>query len=219
MTNPTVKHRPKAEWPSAEANKVLGDAILIGHDKAINTVEIIRDQLFGNADKMEDLATIWGHDKTMTTSRDEIDVALENVDAYWQGGGFEAFSRYSLSTSTKFTTNESKMNDIAEVLGECVKIVYNTYSYAIELIGDCANALHELSPADFIPGAGQALKIWNALNDFVKAWNDLYAKSVREMGNLITGKLKLSQLANDFEDLRAPGDGAGDPDRWKVTPK
>jgi hypothetical protein len=222
-----VKHRNKAEWPSAEANKVLGDAIMVGHDSAVRTVGIIRDELFGNASKMEDLAHAWGRDKTMTSSKDEIDKALRNMSAYWQGGGFTAFRGYSKDISGYMDENEGIMNRISGIMGDCIELVYDTYANALELIAKCAHSLTSLSIADLVPGAGQILKIMDVLNDFVKAWSELFAASVRQMGQLMNKKTTLETLAGDFRGLTAPGSddtaqhlppGAANPDMWEVTP-
>lgn len=231
MTQPTVKHRNKAEWPGLAASRVFSDAMATSHDAALRTLDTIRDELFGDASKMEDLANIWGRDKTMTASKSEIDTALQNLSGYWQGGGFSAYRSYSADTSAKFSDNERIMNDISGIMSDCIDLVYSTYADAIELISSCANSLEDLSLEDLVPGAGQLLKIWNALNDFVKAWADLYAKSVRKMGQLIKGKVTLHTLANDFHGLTEPGSGsgagdspqrmpgaAGNPDMWEVTP-
>lgn len=231
MTQPSVKHRNKAEWPGDAATKVLGDAMMVSHDAAIQTWYLIRDQLFGNANKMEDLANIWGRDKTMTTSKAEIDTALQNLSGYWQGGGFSAYRTYSTDTSAKFSENERIMNDISGIMSDCIDLVYSTYGDAIELISTCAHELAEFGLENLVPVGGQLVKVWNVLNDFVKAWADLYAKSVRKMGQLIKGKVTLYKLANDFHGLTVPGSGseagdtpqrmpgaAGNPDMWDVTP-
>jgi hypothetical protein len=225
MTQSPVKHRNKAEWPSAESRKVLSDAMMVGHDEAIEVVTKIRDELFGNADKMDTLATKWGQDKTMIKSKDDIDDALERLSGYWQGGGFDSFSRYSLKTSGKIADNESQMNGISDVMANCVGHVYNTYGMAIRLLSTCAHDLNSLGIEHLAPVVGQLAKVLNTLNDFVKAWYDLLADAVDYMGQLMKEKASLGKYASDFVEVKEPG--ADDPDKdhpsknpdlWDVKP-
>lgn len=226
MTHPQVTHRPKAEWPEAQAAQVHTNATAVGHDDALNVWHLIRDQLFGNVDKMEDLAETWGHNKTMTASKANIDDALADLAGYWEGGGFNSYRTYSGNIANLLATNERVMNDISDVMAECIKLVYETYGDAIDLISKCAHALAEFGLEHLFPVAGQVVKVWRTLNDFVRAWNELFAESLRKMGQLTKGGVALKRLAADFEGLTKPGSGeprdmpgpAGDPDRWDVTP-
>lgn len=226
MTQPAITRRTKDEWPAEAAGQVHGNATAVGHDDALNVWHLIRDQLFGNADKMHDLADTWGRNKTMTSSKADIDDALEELSGYWEGGGFNSYRTYSGNIATLFATNERIMNDIADVMGECIEVVYDTYGDAVDLISKCANSLAELGIEHLFPGVGQAVKVWSTLNDFVQAWAELYAQSLRRMGQLMKSEVTLEKLGSDFEGLTKPGSGeprdmpgpAGDPDRWDVTP-
>jgi len=215
-------NRIKAPWPVENANKVFAEATKKGHQVALDKWYEIRDSLFGDMDWVESTAEWWGKNSVMTASEEILDSSLENLSAYWQGGAFDAYSRYAMNSGKRIYRNEVVMNEIASVMEGCVDIVYDTYADALEFIAECAHLIGDAAQSfigDLLDPRGEAAAIIKALNDFVKAFNDLLIKQVRKMGELREKGLFLSRQANDFNDVPKMADPVAQDDLWQVKPK
>ncbi|QUG99466.1 hypothetical protein HUO13_00415 [Saccharopolyspora erythraea] len=217
--------RKKPEWPEENASTVSKYANRFDHEGALGTLDMIRDELFGDSETMEALARQWGSDNTMTDSGLEIQRSSNELAGYWQGGGYDAYTKHEFAVRGLFGNNETQMNGISDVMLDCVELIYGTYADALRFISSCAHDLVSFSLADLIPGAGTVVKIIQVLNDFVKNVSDLVAAAIEKMGTLMVKKGKLTTFANDFSGLGtdsggplAPPGAAGNPDAWNVKP-
>jgi hypothetical protein len=216
----------KAPWPDKQARTVYKHAMERSHQEALDTLAMIRNELFGDADRAEELATWWGENPAMTNSKAEIEASRENLAAYWQGGGYDSYNTYAINTSGRFATNEGVLNDVAGSMQGCVGIVYDTYKDAIDFISSCAhdlvNAELSIVEAAILGPLGllkAATEIMGLLNDFVKNVADLVAKAVAKMGELREQGIFLSRQANDFMTVPDTAAPIEDPDMWAVKPK
>ncbi|MEU3623158.1 hypothetical protein BS329_31845 [Amycolatopsis coloradensis] len=213
--------REKAEWPENSANKVQEKAEKYKHKGALSTLAMIRDGLFGNADRMEELAVWWGQAPYMVDSENAIDDSRNNLAAYWQGGGYDSYNTYAINATKRISRNEGVFNEIASTMESCIDIVYETYADAIGFISECANQLVEAATnliEDWFNPPGEAANMIRVLNGFVQAVSDLIEASVRKMGDLRQMGVFLSRQANDFADVMKLAEPAGNPDLWAVKP-
>jgi hypothetical protein len=216
-----MAERQRAPWPEKNADKVWEQASKRDHQGAMDAWYIVRDQLFGSADLMEGFATWWGQSTFMTNSEDVIDLSRENLVAYWQGGGYDSYAAYAINATKRISRNETVMNEFAGTLEGCINIVYDTYANAIEFMSACAHALVEAGATTFedvVMPWKIVTNVIQVLNEFMKNINDLVAKSVRQMGELREKGVFLARQANDFADVKAMAEPAGNPDLWAVKP-
>ncbi|TDP97044.1 hypothetical protein [Labedaea rhizosphaerae] len=218
--------KQKAPWPTDNAGKVHDAATKHHHQGALDMLKLIRNDLFGDADRCEELAVWWGESYYMTSCRDSVNESRENLIAYWQGGAFDSYSTYAINTTATFDRNEGALNEIAGVMTNCVGIVYDTYKMAIKFIGDCA---HDLADAGI--GLGEAIifgplapakagiEVMKALNNFVHNVNNLIADAVQQMGQYRENGIFLARQANDFAGIRPVAEPVHDPSMWQVKPK
>ncbi|WP_181771521.1 hypothetical protein [Amycolatopsis pittospori] len=213
--------REKAEWPENAANKVQKEAEKRKHKGALDALFMVRDVLFGNADRMEELAVWWGQAPYMVDSENAIDDSRNNLAAYWQGGGYDSYNTYAINATKRISRNEGVFNEIAGTMESCIDIVYETYGDAIAFISECANQLADAASnflEDVINPFGEAGNIIRVLNGFVQAISDLIEASVRKMGDLRQMGVFLARQANDFADVKEMAEPAGNPDLWAVKP-
>ncbi|MFE6614672.1 hypothetical protein [Amycolatopsis sp. NPDC057786] len=213
--------RQKAEWPENAANKVQQKAEEHEHKGALDTLFMIRDLLFGNADRMEELAVWWGQAWYMVDSETAIDDSRNNLAAYWQGGGYDSYNTYAINATKRISRNEGVFNEIAGTMESCIDIVYETYGDAIAFISECANQIAEASAnflEDLINPFGEAGNVIRLLNGFVQNVSDLVEASVRKMGDLRQMGVFLARQANDFSDVKEMAEAAGNPELWGVKP-
>ncbi|MEV6912531.1 hypothetical protein [Amycolatopsis sp. NPDC051071] len=213
--------REKAEWPENNANKVQEKAEKYKHKGALETLAMIRDGLFGNADRMEELARWWGAAPYMVDSENAIDESRNNLAAYWQGGGYDSYNTYAINATKRISRNEGVFNEIAGTMESCIDIVYETYADAIGFISECASQLVEATTnfiEDWFNPPAEAANMVRALNGFVQAVSDLIEASVRKMGDLRQMGVFLARQANDFADVKKMAEPAGNPALWAVKP-
>ncbi|KZB79394.1 hypothetical protein [Amycolatopsis regifaucium] len=213
--------RQKAEWPENSAKKVQEAAEEHEHKGALDTLFMIRDLLFGNADRMEELAVWWGQAWYMVDSETAIDDSRNNLAAYWQGGGYDSYNTYAINATKRISRNEGVFNEIAGTMESCIDIVYETYADAIKFISECANQIADATSnflEDLINPFGEAGNIIRVLNGFVQAISDLVEDSVRKMGDLRQMGVFLARQANDFSDVKKMAEPAGNADLWAVKP-
>jgi hypothetical protein len=189
----------KAIFPEGQASRVEGKAITARHQEALDWLSIIRDQTFGNAERMEQLATDWGLSPAMTEPAEQISAAKTNLSAYWSGSAYNAFSGYASDTATKLGGNDGIMNDISGVLAQTVTTIYKTYSDAIKLISDTAIKLLDISKVD---------DITKELNSFVNNVVKLFADAMTTAGQYRATGITLAVKADSFKIPQAINDTA-----------
>ncbi|WP_409492363.1 hypothetical protein [Amycolatopsis sp. cmx-11-12] len=213
--------REKAEWPEDSANKVREKAEKHKHKGALDALDMIRTTLFGNADRMEELAVWWGQAAYMVDSETYIDDSRNNLVAYWQGGGFDSYNTYAINATKRISRNEGVFNEIAGTMESCIDIVYETYGDAIGFISECANQLVEATTnfiEDWFNPPGEAANMLRALNGFAQAVSDLIEASVRKMGDLRQMGVFLARQGSDFSDVKEMAEPAGNSGLWAVKP-
>lgn len=215
-----LSENSKAAWPAEQAETVRKKAEKEGHNRALETLAMIQHQLFGNADRMEELATGWGETDAITDSKIAVDTSRSNLAGYWEGGGFDSYREFSLTASETMSDNESILNEVSSVLEGCITIVYDTYADAIEFISSCAHDLIEegssiLDSLNPFSGAGAIIRI---LNDFADNVAKLIAAAVRKMGELREDGVFLARQANDYTLLNAIPQPAQNDQMWSVKP-
>lgn len=216
-----MAERQKSQWPENAAMTVQDRAEEYGHQSALNALAMIRDTLFGNAGRMEELAAWWGQAPYMAGSEMAIDEPRNNLAEHWQGEGYDTYTTYAINAAERISRNKSVFDEIAATCESCLDIVYETYVDAIALISSCADEIAETSVdflEDVINPFAEAAKVVQILNRFVRRVGDLIEAAVRRMGELRQSGVFLARQANDFSDVGVLAEAGGNAGLWAVKP-
>jgi uncharacterized protein YukE len=233
-TNTQLAPSPaKAPYPEKADHEIRTAASFIPFDLGVvKTLDMIKTELFGNAEKAEHLSSEWTQCKDMSDSREEIQNAKNNLAGRWEGAAFEQFDQYSGSVVLALNNNHTALGNIGKTVGEFVQIVFDTYAAALKFMGSCAADLGGLTgygglaaATALIPGvdlvsAGVFLgKLVDTLQSFVKNVNDLVTNAVSQVGQYKTSATSLQASANSFQVPSIPGGEVGHTSSWIVANK
>jgi hypothetical protein len=231
MAAPVTSLPAKAPYPEDADRKIRAAARLVFYDAPVQTLDLIKTQLFGSADRAEWKAQDWATSTVMSASRKEIQGAKDNLAAYWEGGAFNAFNSYASSVVGILDGNQSTMGNMSSVLGNCIVTVYQTYASAISLIGKCfadlcnvggwvaiALATEEIPVVDVLTDAAALNKLIDALTSFVKNVTDLLSSATGQIGQYRAQGLSFQRYGSEFKIPESPGTAVGDVGGWHVHP-
>ncbi|MGP4015715.1 hypothetical protein [Saccharopolyspora sp. 5N708] len=218
----------KAPYPMGADQQIRQAAALLPWDLGvIRTLDMIRTQLFGDAEKAQRFAQEWAQCAVMADSREEIQNAKNNLAGLWEGAAFQQFDQYSGSVVVALNTNHAAVTAIGRTVGEFVQIVYDNYAAAIKFMGDCAADLAGLMGYGglavltvYVPGVDLVTlgvfltKLVDTLSAFVKNVNNLIVDAVSKVGTYKTSATSLLASANSFQVPSIPGGEVGHTSSW-----
>jgi hypothetical protein len=220
----TTKRPTKAPYPE-DSDKIVRENAQLYHPEAIGTLDAIRNQLFGNSDKVYDFALAWGTNKVMSNDRTEIQAATNNLAGYWSGRACDQYNTFASAATGVMATNQQQIGYICNTLGDCVALVYDTYASGIKLVGHTAQSIAScalgavLAP---VPGVGEAAMIViviRLLSDFMGNFTDLFAEAETTMGGYAKEGAYFVGYASSYA---APAGGTNvldQTDGWTVKPE
>lgn len=218
ITPPTKPHYPK----DSDAT-VRQWASYLNYQSAIDTLDEIKDELFGNADQVDSLAYQWAQNQVMNNDQTNIQTATNNLAGNWQGPAYEQYTTFTSAVTSTLGQNQQAMGSIGNTLGNCVSIVYQTYASAINFIGSCAGALAPLAVeapwlavpgVDIVDAGVMYQQASNALGQFVTNVSTLIGGAVTQIGQYKQDGVMFASASNSYKAPAAPGQLMGDPAKW-----
>lgn len=194
--------------------------------QAIRMLDLIKNETFGNADKVELLANEWAQCNVMSDSAREFQDATNNLVGYWEGPASQQYIQYSGSATATMNANQAAMHGVATTLANCVKTVYDTYSLALQYIGNCAGdivglggygVLAAIPGVDIVSIPALIIKVVDTLSNFVKNVTSLVSGAVSQIGSYQSGDTSFLASGNSFRAPNEPGGELGHTNSWVVT--
>ncbi|WP_329068624.1 hypothetical protein [Amycolatopsis sp. NBC_01480] len=222
-----IPNFPSIPYPSDSDKKIREVAEKVNHPDVIQMLDNIKNNLFGNAEKIELIAQGWASNTSMVDSRTEIQHATEKLSGYWSGPAYNQYSAYAADVTGAFDTDQSAIAAMGTTLGNCVSIVYNTYAAIVRFIGNTAADLVNAAAnvlITLIPGVGE-LEASNALQatidiltGFIRNCTDLLSSAVEQFGQYKGTAIGFTASAAGFKQLTPLPDQIGNPGSWHVNP-
>jgi uncharacterized protein YukE len=215
-----------------QADEVIRNlATLVGNGSALALLDLIRDKLLGDSDKVDELAKQWAGNTVMQDTRRNLQATTDVLGSYWQGPAYQQFDKYAGNLLANLDANQSVMTSFAAVLTKCAEKVMSTYSDAVKLIWQAANDLLILGAmsglvfvpyVDLITGPVLIVKALDKLDEFVKSVGDLVANAMNTIASYRSEAVTFVSNATNFrvpEPLGAgTGAGLGNANEWHVAP-
>ncbi|QUQ65291.1 WXG100 family type VII secretion target [Kutzneria sp. CA-103260] len=231
--NPTLKVPvASAPYPN-DADQIIRMASeLVFYTDPLHLLDLIRDRLFGDADKVVEMAHRWAENTVIPQTKVGLQTTKDVLGSYWQGPAYTQFNAYVGNVIGNLDANQAVMTNIATTLGNCAQVVQSTYASAIKLIGQCAGDLLNLGVlgaslfvpgVDLITGPALLLKAMDKLDDFVKNVATLLADAGNQIASYRSSGISFAANANAFKVPEPIGDsnsGAviGSANDWHVIP-
>ncbi len=218
---------PSIPYPEDADRKIREAANKYNHPDVIQTLDKMKNELFGNAERVNALAQAWASNPSVGDSQLAIQTATENLAGYWSGPAFSQFSAYSTDVTGALGSDQSAMASMGTALGGCVSIVYNTYAAVIRLIGNTAADIVNAGVSigvSLIPGIGEfelsnAIQaITDLLTNFVRNCTELLSSAVEQFGQYKDAAVGFRASAAGFKQLTPLPDQIGNPGSWHVNP-
>jgi hypothetical protein len=240
---PKAKNYAKPQWPAHAANTIHTVATILEQHSALHYLLVIENEIYGNIPRIVTLGGYWAAGKSSGDSKakemselaTEITGAASGLASYWEGSAYDAYQNYATATATALTTdggNGGVMGEFSAGLGECARIIFDTYSLMLTAIGNCAADLIGLNAtnvlyaiADAIPGVDVAAipatiaKVVSTLEDFVKQCTNVIAGAVKEFGDSTKTALAFQTSASAFVAPPAVPSSFGQAGSWQVRPQ
>ncbi|MFL6120068.1 hypothetical protein [Actinophytocola sp.] len=205
-------------------------------DDVIHQLEVVQHQIYGNVPRIVELGENWaakkpsGSDaKKLGDLATDITGAATNLASYWEGSAYDAYQKYATATVTTLTTDGKAMDSMSTGLGNCAKIIYDTYSQMLTTIGNIAADLTGLNVTNFLFAASMAIpgvdlitagaevnKIISTLEDFVRQIAGLIAGAVKLFGDSIKTALAFDTFGSDFVAPPAVPTSFAEGSSWQV---
>jgi uncharacterized protein YukE len=227
MTTPGIPDRPAFPEDNAAKVREFAELPIIGHKKAIELLNTIKDDLFGVADKVFKIADAWSTNETLGNTLTNLGDVSNGLTPYWQGRAASAFTSFTGTMLPAIRENRTAMQSMGKTLANCAKQVYVTYGNAIESIGTCAGKLAGIDAkllAGLIPGVAvitlpSAINdILSALDTFVTQVTNFIADGVKQIGDFKENSVGFAVAANQATIFAKPDEIMGDPAEWQKVP-
>jgi len=219
------------QYPDPSDEIIRHVAGLVGQRNPLVLLDLIRDKLLGDADKVAELGRQWAACRALPETRTALQTTRDVLGSYWQGPAYTQFGRYTDNLVGDLDANQSLMNGFATTLGDCAKTVMGSYSDAVNLIGQTAADLLSLGVeaglllvpgVDLIAGPDVLLKVIDKLDEFVKNVVALFAKGLDDIATYMASGISFTVNANNFRvpEPLGPGTaaGLGNANQWHVAP-
>lgn len=226
-----VQHTGKPPYPQDADEKIRRAAKIVFYDAPIQTLDMIKTQLFGSSEKAEQIANDWGQNTVMNDSKTEINTAKDNLAAYWEGPAYNAFNSYAGNAVGVMDKDLATMGTIATTLGQSVATVYQTYASAITFIGNCAADLGkagiyvllaagtiEIPILGEIDAALAAKQVLDALQSFVKNVTALISSATTQIGQYKSQGISFANLGQQFQNPEPLPEAPRHVGEWHVHP-
>lgn len=231
MSGPLKADLAKAPYPEHADQEVRKAASFVPWDLGVvRTLDMVKNELFGNAEKAEQLARQWAECTVMADSREDIQNAKTNLAGLWEGPAYQQFDQYTGSVVLTLNNDHATVTEVGKTLGDIVQVVYETYADAIRFVGNCAADLAGLggygvlaASTVAVPGvdlvtAGVFLtKLIDTLSAFVKNVDELVSASVSKVGTYKSSATSLQASANSFQAPSSPGGEVAHSASWVVA--
>lgn len=231
MSGPLNADLARVPYPERADQEIRKAASFVPWDLGVvRTLDMIKNELFGDAEKAEQLARQWAQCTVMANSREEIQNAKTNLAGLWEGPAYQQFDQYAGSVVLTLNNDHAAVTEVGKTLGDIVQVVYDTYADAIRFVGNCAADLGGLGgygllavstaavPGVDIVTAGVFLtKLIDTLSGFVKNVDDLVSASVSKVGNYKSSATSLQASANSFQMPSRPGGEVAHSASWLVA--
>ncbi|MER7859012.1 hypothetical protein DMC64_16775 [Amycolatopsis sp. WAC 04197] len=208
-----------APFPEEDAAAVIDaakaiDAVTLGTNAvAVTAVFDSILQLLGDPGIPSSRATQWGEaQKTPSTVADGLNTKLGSLDAYWQGGAFDAFKTHTDRIIVECDLTAAKLGEVGTLLAEAIAFVHETWGMAIGFItraaASCISLLDIANP----------FAAYEAIKDLLNSYADLLESALVTMGEFAANVKAIEISALSFP---APGtlpSEVSNPDRWVIEP-
>jgi uncharacterized protein YukE len=224
--------RSRPPYPEQQDAMIRKVAQQVEFHDVLTVLDTVKNQLLGNAERVEQIAREWGADQTMNSGKQELGAMKDKLAAYWSGPANSAFTSYTDSVVTTLDENRALIGTVATTLGSAVSTVWNTYAAAIAFIGKCFANLVALGAhtALFVatvevPGlnlltAGEWINsVIETLKTFIQDVSDLIQSATETIGAYKENGVALASTAGQFQVPQAPPGEAGQPGLWHVNPR
>ncbi|MGW5705488.1 WXG100 family type VII secretion target [Amycolatopsis japonica] len=185
---------------------VCGPAVATG-------VRVILDEirkLLGDRTIPSSRAGQWGEaQKTPSTVADGLNTKLGSLDAYWQGGAFDAFKTHTDRVVQECDLTAAKLGEVGSLLAQTIAFVHETWGMAIGFITKAAAGCASLLDPTEVLGA---------INDLATSYADLIENAFSTMGEFAANVKAVEISALSFP---APGtlpSEVSNPDKWVLEP-
>lgn len=210
-----VKPQYRDDWD----HTVRSTAQKVNHQSALQWLDEIKNDFFGNSDKVLHTASSIAGNKTLGTLGQDVDGATATLSGYWEGGAANAYKSYAGNVSGVLKGNQAQVANIANGLGACVSVIYELYAQGIKLIGHTANDIttFALQAGIEIGGGGPIGALWAAkqliglLNGFVNSAVDLLASGVSAVGRDAATGINFQAYSSQYYIPNNPAQNTGNP--------
>ena len=231
MGNPAVPNYIRLPYPADSDAKVRRAAELIEYEAAIKALDMIKNELLGNAERANEIAHLWGENTTMNDAKGDLNSMKYTLASYWKGPAFNAFNAYTIDAVGIMDKDLAVMGTMATTLGSTVSTVFDTYAKAITFIGNCAAALANLGAAltiafataevpgvNVLTSAAVLNKVSDTLAAFVKEVVTLIAGATTQIGQYKSQGISFANQATQFQHPEPLPDAATHTSQWQVNP-
>lgn len=209
-------------FPEETARVIVDYAKETGQEAAIKLIDKIRDWL-GHPEVVMERAETWDPDvkSLINESDDSLVAAKGDLQAYWQGPAYDAFTTYA-SHLEKVTGDTAGVTaEFSNLLQKSRETITKTYQEAVRFIGDCAAIIVEATGGivgSFKDFFGVVEAAANAIAAFIRNVVNLESKAMElmtEYGNL---GLDLQQKVADMQIPSPIPSAVAESDNWDVRP-
>jgi hypothetical protein len=219
------------QYPDPADEIIRHAAGLVNQGNPLIVLDLIRDKLLGDADKVAELGRQWAANTVMQDTRTDLQTTRDVLGSYWQGPAYAQFDKYAANLVGNLDTNQTVIGNFGATLGKCGETVMSAYSNAVKLIAQTAADLLNIGALagtllvpglDLITGPALLLKVIDKLSDFVKGFANLIAESMNQIASYHSSGISFAFNANNFRvpEPLGPGTaaGLGNANQWHVTP-
>jgi hypothetical protein len=237
MTSPATlgfRDQTAPPYPDKADALIRGVAHQVEFRDIANLVKVldeVKNQLLGNAERVEQLAHQWVRDTTMNDGKQELGDMKGKLASYWSGPACDAFTSYTDGVSSNLDMNGPQIAKMGETLAAAVETVFNTYASAIEFIGTCAAdlvklgvntgifaATVEVPGLDILTGAEWIQTVVDTMAAMIQNVTSLIARATEQIGQYKSQAVGFAAAANQFQVPQSPPESATHVGLWHVKP-
>lgn len=218
-------------YPHDTDKKIRDTAAYVQYDAVAQILDMIRDDLCGNAARAEGLANDWGLNATMNDAKVDLNDMRNNLASYWRGPAFNAFNLYSANAAGVMDKDLAVMGDVSKTLGTAISTVYDTYASAIKFMGNCVASLSSagiwaviavatipIPGVDVLTASAAVNKTIEVLTNFIKDVTALVSDATTQIGKYKSEGVSFANQGTQFQHPEPLPSSAGHTGEWQVNP-